>query len=75
MVEPWTTLRVSGDYSVGLPPYTDELRQQAEDNICRVVFRKRDRKGEFKPKIWEKVVTAIALASDAQIREFFGDGD
>lgn len=75
MKDPWTTFRPFEEsrFSVGLPPNVDELRKQAEDKLCRVVFRKRDREGEFKPKIWEKVISAIVLASDVKIREFFGD--
>lgn len=65
--QPWTT------FSVGLPPYVDAFRQQAEDKIARVVFHRPDRKKMYKPELWEKILSAIALASDEKIREFFGD--
>ena len=62
-------------FSVGMLPEVNVFRQTAENKIAWVCFGKHDRRQVPKTLLWEKVVTAIALASDAQVRDFFGDGD
>lgn len=62
-------------FSVGIDPDVQVYRRTAEDKIAWVCFGKHTRKDVLKPLIYEKIFSAIALASDAQVRDFFGDGD
>ena len=65
----------SKSFSVGMLPDVHKYRRVAEQKIAWVCFGKHDRRQVPKPLIWEKIVSAIALSTDADVKRFFGDGD
>ncbi len=62
-------------FSVGVHPDVQQFRRTAEDKIAWTCFGKYDRKDVPKYLIYEKIFSAIALSTDAKVKEFFGDGD
>jgi hypothetical protein len=60
-------------FSVGVHPDVQQYRRTAENKLAWVCFGKHDRKEVHKYLIYEKIFSAIALASDEKVREFFAD--
>ena len=61
-------------FSVGLPVEVQAARRRVEDRIAKVAFRKQTRKQVPKYVLWEKILSALDLASDATLKEIFYDG-
>ena len=63
------------NFSVGMDKNVNEARRRVEDRIARIVFKKSDRKQLEKYVMWEKIISALDMATDATLKEIFGDGE
>lgn len=55
------------NFGVGMDKAVHAARRRLEDRIARIAFKKENRFEVPKPVMWEKIVTALELATDEEL--------